>query len=179
MEIYFTVKSAYRVQFWGACVSELLGSIWKTKVENKCRFFTWLLLQDRLPTADRIIGRGGQANPTCQLCKTGNESSFHMIAACSFSLRVWDQIAQYYHFQMAQVPAQPTLNTWWKNPSQTGQVEPKEHIQIMIYTAWNLWKERCRRVFDHKELSVDQLVAIIRNDISNYRVAHATNDVVL
>ena len=40
----FTVKSAYRVQFWGACVSELLGSIWKTKVENKCRFFTWLLL---------------------------------------------------------------------------------------------------------------------------------------
>ena len=79
---------------------------------------------------------------------------------------------------MAQVPAQPTLNTWSKNLSQSGQVEPKEHIQIMIYTAWNLWKERCRRVFDHKELSVDQLVAIIKSDISNYRMAHATDSVV-
>ena len=46
------------------------------------------------------------------------------------------------------------------------------------WSAWNLWKERCRRVFDHKELSV-QLVAIIKCDISNYRMAHATEAVVI
>ena len=124
----FTVKSTYRVQFWGACIPERLGSIWKAKVENKCRFFTWLILQDRLPTADRIIGRGGQANHTCQICKTGVESSFRMIVACSFSLRVWDQIAQHNNFQMAQAPVQPTLTAWWKNLSQSSQTEPKEHI---------------------------------------------------
>ena len=124
----FTVKSTYRVQFWGACIPERLGSIWKAKVENKYRFFTWLILQDRLPTADRIIGRGGQANHTCQICKTGVESSFRMIVACSFSLRVWDQIAQHNNFQMAQAPVQPTLTAWWKNLSQSSQTEPKEHI---------------------------------------------------
>jgi hypothetical protein len=107
--------------------------------------FTWLILQDRLPAADRIMGRGGQANPTCQLCKAEVESSFHMIAACSFSLRVWDQIAQHNNFQMAQAPVQPRiLTTWWKNLSQSGQAEPKEHLQVIIYTAWNMWKEHCR-----------------------------------
>jgi hypothetical protein len=164
------------VQFWGACIPDVLGSIWKAKVENKCRFFMWLILQDRLPTADRIIGRGGQANPTCRLCKAGVESSFHMMAACSSSLQVWDQIAQHNSFQMVQTPAQPgLLTTWWKNLSQAGQAQPKEHLQAIIYTTWNLWKERCRRVLYHKEFSVDQLVAIIKNDISNFRVAHETD----
>ncbi|KAF8653131.1 hypothetical protein HU200_062575 [Digitaria exilis] len=40
--------------------------------------------------------------------------------------------------------------------------------QIIIYIAWNIWKERCRRVFDNKEMMVSQLVILIRQDISNW-----------
>jgi len=42
--------------------------IWKLKEEPKCHLFTCLLLQWRLPTADRIIRQGGQWNPICWLC---------------------------------------------------------------------------------------------------------------
>ncbi|PAN28514.1 hypothetical protein PAHAL_5G158400 [Panicum hallii] len=34
----FTAKSAYKVQFRGACAPDVLGSIWKANVEYKCRF---------------------------------------------------------------------------------------------------------------------------------------------
>lgn len=54
----------------------------------------------------------------------------------------------------------------------TGTAPKAEHIQVMIYTAWNLWKERCRRVFDNKALSPTDLTAIISQDIALYRQAH-------
>jgi hypothetical protein len=37
-------------------------------VEPKCCFFTWLLLQWRLPTVDRIIRQGDQGNSIRRLC---------------------------------------------------------------------------------------------------------------
>nr|CAB3446818.1 unnamed protein product [Digitaria exilis] len=44
--------------------------------------------------------------------------------------------------------------------------------QAVIYIVWNIWKKRCRRVFDNKELSVPQLVLLIKQDIHNWHTAH-------
>jgi hypothetical protein len=49
-------------------------------MELKCRFFTWLLQQNKLWTADRITTHGGQTNPICQLCKSQPETAFHIMA---------------------------------------------------------------------------------------------------
>ena len=56
----YTAQSAYNVQFIGTSTDERWRYIWKAKVQNKCRFFIWLLLQLKLPTTDRIIKRGGK-----------------------------------------------------------------------------------------------------------------------
>jgi hypothetical protein len=62
--------SAYQVQFQGSIAETVWETIWKAKVETKCKIFLWLLLQRRLPTTDRIIQRGNSSNPLCTLCKT-------------------------------------------------------------------------------------------------------------
>lgn len=90
----YSSRSAYMMQFKGSIQDYLWDKVWKTKVENKCKFFLWLLLQRKLLTVDRIIKRGEQANPVCQLCKTRNESMTHMVANCSYSDKVWQLIAQ-------------------------------------------------------------------------------------
>ncbi|KAF8780482.1 hypothetical protein HU200_001607 [Digitaria exilis] len=44
--------------------------------------------------------------------------------------------------------------------------------QAVLYIAWNIWKERCRRVFDTKEMNASQLVLLIKQDIQNWHTAH-------
>lgn len=46
--------------FIGSFADHDWARIWKLEVEPKCHLFTCLLLQWRLPTADRIIRQGGQ-----------------------------------------------------------------------------------------------------------------------
>lgn len=54
----YTTASAYNAQFTGSIMKPQLNAIWKTKVEGKVKFFAWLLVQNRLPTADRLRARG-------------------------------------------------------------------------------------------------------------------------
>jgi hypothetical protein len=51
----YSAQLAYNVQFMGMVRDGMWNTIWKSKVENKCRFFTWLLLQNKLPTSDRLL----------------------------------------------------------------------------------------------------------------------------
>jgi hypothetical protein len=40
--------------------------------------------------------------------------------------------------------------------------------QRVIYTAWNIWKERCRRVFENKATIPTQLINIIKDDVQQW-----------
>ena len=42
---------------------------------------------------------------------------------------------------------------------------------VAVYTAWNLWKERCRRVFDNKTTEVQRLLESIQDDIQSIHMA--------
>jgi hypothetical protein len=40
--------------------------------------------------------------------------------------------------------------------------------QRVIYTAWNIWKERCKRVFGNKATTPTQLINIIKDDVQQW-----------
>ncbi|WVZ66580.1 LOW QUALITY PROTEIN: hypothetical protein U9M48_015779 [Paspalum notatum var. saurae] len=75
----------FDAQFIGSYSNHQWEKVWKAKVEPKCRFFVWLLLQQKILTSDKILRRGGQANPICQLCRIEQESTLHMVANCYFA----------------------------------------------------------------------------------------------
>jgi hypothetical protein len=152
--------------------------VWKIKVENKCKFFLWLLLQRKLLTTDRIIKRGGRANPVCQLCRTRNESMTHLVANCYYSKRVWQLIEQQTDQQNTH-PQQPVSNLkpWWSDLVGTVSLDPEYRNQIITYTTWNIWKERCRRVYDNKAMTETQLTALIRQEVAAFRQATETLDI--
>jgi hypothetical protein len=52
-----TTKSAYQVQFVGSYSTFDNKAIWKSEVEDKHRFFAWLLVQCKLLTADNLTAR--------------------------------------------------------------------------------------------------------------------------
>jgi hypothetical protein len=58
-------------------------------------------------------------------------------------------------------------------PAQINQ----EMTRKCIYIIWNIWKERCRRVFDNRALNEDQLTSMIKHDdIHLWIEAHRPNN---
>jgi hypothetical protein len=58
--------------------------------------------------------------------------------------------------------------------TETGAANKAQQLQVVIYTTWNIWKERCRRVFPGTGITFDQLAGIIKHDILAYRVANTS-----
>jgi hypothetical protein len=85
----YSAKSAYRAQFHGSYCSFDNKAIWGAKVEDKHRFFAWLLVQCKLLTADRLVARNWPCTPTCQLCDQELETVEHMVLRCVFAQEVW------------------------------------------------------------------------------------------
>ena len=42
---------------------------------------------------------------------------------------------------------------------------------VIVYTAWNLWKERCRRVFNNKAQNEQHLLPAIKDDVQAHQQA--------
>jgi hypothetical protein len=115
-------------------------------------------MQNRLWTVDWVLKHGGQANPMCQLCRSQPESALHMLAQCSYSKLVWTALAGWLGVQLQTPPSNSSgqLKHWWHSMLTVGTLNHREEqvrMQKLIYVAWNLWKERCRRVFDNKTLA--------------------------
>jgi hypothetical protein len=63
------------------------------------------------------------------------------------------------------------LQEWWTNTIALGTADKQTTEQRIIYAAWNIWKERCRRIYDNKAMSVNQLICTIKSDTDIYQVA--------
>jgi hypothetical protein len=110
-------SSAYNTQFHGSFADHDWQRLWKTKTENKCKLFGWLILQNRLWMVDRIAKHGGQTNQVCRLCHTHPESTIHMNVQCTYAKMVWQGLQAW----LGTALQQPLSNRyrrfqeWWTN----------------------------------------------------------------
>nr|XP_034574493.1 uncharacterized protein LOC117838539 isoform X1 [Setaria viridis] len=84
----YSAKTAYLAQFRGSYCTFQPTAIWRAQTEGKHRFFTWLLLQNRILTADRLLARNWPCNPVCPLCQVEPETATHLCLQCPFALQV-------------------------------------------------------------------------------------------
>jgi hypothetical protein len=54
----YTSSSAYHVQFLGSASTNFNELIWSVWAPSKCNFFSWLVIQNRVWTVDRLSSRG-------------------------------------------------------------------------------------------------------------------------
>jgi hypothetical protein len=168
----YSSKSAYRVQFRGSYCSFNSRAIWSATSEGKHKIFLWFLIQNKVLTADHLLVRNWPCDPACILCDQAWETAAHLCLHCVYAREVW-YLVSYWAEGMIQVPLQEVSTEQWWNGSVQGR--PK-HISrrlasILMCTAWNIWKEQNRRIFQGLFTTPTQIFRMIKDELLVREVA--------
>ncbi|KAK1698077.1 hypothetical protein QYE76_014774 [Lolium multiflorum] len=89
----YSAASAYRLQFLGSTDCPLVASIWDAWAPAKYRLFAWLIVQNRVLMADRLMARQWPNSYFCPLCWRNLETAEHLLVECPWSRNLWTLVA--------------------------------------------------------------------------------------
>jgi hypothetical protein len=146
----YSAKLAYEGFFKGSIDFEPYERVWKTWAPAKCKFFLWLVSQNKCWTADRLARRGLDHPEKCLLCDQDEETIDHLLVSCVFARQFWFNLLQQVHIQqLAPHPDATSFMDWWRNAHERStRLIQKGFSSLVVLGAWTLWKHRNRCVFD-------------------------------
>jgi len=174
----YTSASAYAIQFAGRMCPFNATAIWKAKTEGKHRFFTWLLVQERLHTADVLLLKGVQCNPVCSLCDQQQGTAAHLCLHCPYVREVWWHVQEWTEGLIHIPDPGLTIQEWWNSSVLAVPRQLRTRVAaIYMYTAWNIWNERNRRTFRGVSLPSLSLLPLIKAEMEVRRQACEVREV--
>ena len=87
----------------------------------------------------------------CALCDQEDEITDYLLLACVYSREVWHRLLNSVRLQTWAPQPQDSLLEWWqlhRSQAPTGLRKCFDSMVMLTASAWSLWKERNRRVFD-------------------------------
>jgi len=148
------------------------NSIWKAEAEGKHKFFAWLLVQCKLLTADKLMARQWPCNPMCSLCNQEQETAGHLILHCSFAKLVWQKIGTWTQPLVRAPDDSLEIIDWWeKELAYLPAKKRRLKAALLMYCAWNIWKERNRRVFDQVQKTPAEVMQEIKAEVNTRKLA--------
>lgn len=149
------------------------AAIWTSRSIPRQSFHAWLVVQNRIPTRDRMIGWGIQVPPLCLLCNANDESRDHLYWDCNYTFDLWSIVAG---------RCRITPERRWENTlHQMITLPPPSSTRSLILLGWQatlywIWNERNGRLHSNQFRSIDSLFSIIdhqvRNKIQSFREAN-------
>ncbi|KAG5406053.1 hypothetical protein IGI04_012172 [Brassica rapa subsp. trilocularis] len=145
-------------------------AVWSPRGIPRQKFLAWLLVQNRCPTRDWLLGWGLPTDPLCLLCNVAPESRDHIYYQCPYSWSVWTRIAN----RAGHRPDQD----WNREMINMQNLQGPRHLKIIRLLAWQcmlyyIWAERNsrlhRHIFKPPDSIVKQIEATIRSKISALR----------
>jgi hypothetical protein len=171
----YSAKSAYRAQFIGSYPRFSSNKVWRASAEPKCTMFSWLVLHDKILTADRLATRGWPHDPICQLYLRAPETACHLCKDCPFTAAVWNLVHAWSldtSLQALTPGLHATLNDWWEAMLVGVDKRVKRSRSgRLLYVIWNVWKERNRRIFQGIRLTFLEVAYIAHEDIRQRALA--------
>ena len=147
----YSARSAYLLQFQGLPKCDVAITLWKTKAPPKCKFFCWLLIQDRVWTAARLQVRQWPNEYFCQLCVRNLETANHLFLECPVTRSIWDRVGiwlQAPSLQPAHWDTSEDVKDWLLQIIRKFPSSCKKGVRALILLIiWEIWKERNNRVF--------------------------------
>jgi hypothetical protein len=85
----YSAKSAYDIQFDGSLISSFPKMVWRVWAPSRCKVFTWLMLQNKIWTVDRLLLKEWPNDYFCPLCRRNLETVVHLFQECLVVRQVW------------------------------------------------------------------------------------------
>ncbi|KAJ4765776.1 Ribonuclease H-like superfamily protein [Rhynchospora pubera] len=150
----FTLKGAYRLlsslnpqsNQQPPHLKHLLKKIWYSQgLLPKVRLFLWKIFKSALPVDHLFVTRFGKQSQGCPLCGAKQEDVTHTLFKCDFARQVW--LSSSLGLRSDALPNEvPAIL------SQLFALFDDQQLRIFSATIWNLWKQRCKTVFEGKKL---------------------------
>jgi hypothetical protein len=136
----YTAKSAYRMQFEGMMAKPFQRLVWEPWAPPKCKCFAWLILQNRVWTADRLQRRAMANQSICPLCRTTQETAVHLLAKCRLSIRIWKEMERWtgYDLHLQAWPDFESVAQWWEEVATLPGIPKKPLRSLLIMVSWTL-----------------------------------------
>jgi zinc-binding in reverse transcriptase len=132
----FTVKSAYKFLNNPEIPNPTLNNIWHIRLPPKIKIFIWLVLQDKLQSAQNLQRKGWPAITDCIMCNTGaQETTEHLFISCPTAASLAGPTST-----QARTSTLTILEVWCEAYRTSQQSQ-------WAASAWTIWKERNRHIF--------------------------------
>ena len=153
----FSTRNAYHVLHTPATVSDI-ARVWDARLPTKVKFFAWLLHHGRLNTRAHLFHRNIKTREEswCEQCPGILETDVHIFLGCSKARVVWHKL-QF-------VVQENTLRQPW-NFEFTPHLPETIRSDVMMLTLWHVWKARNAMIFEHQNLSPEDILRRIVNDM--------------
>jgi hypothetical protein len=169
----FSVATAYECQFVGAMVSFPAPDIWQAFSDHKSNFFAWLVLHNRVLTADNMMKKNWPSDPLSSFCLCCQETTQHILAECNYTEVVWNLVANLFNLpDFAILQSQGNPSNWLQALLEKSASREKRKCSGILFMVWLLlWKERNNKIFERKERSPIQLAMAIKEAFSLVQAA--------
>ena len=153
-------------------------SIWSSYEIPRHSFLAWLVINNRCPTRDRLIGWGIQVSPLCLLCNLQSESRNNLFYECGYSFDLWNLVVT----KCGLTPCRDWDGTVLQMTA-LPRSKSRRHNTLLTLLAWKStiywsWNKRNSRLHQNNFRSVDSLfVALdsqLRNRIQSFRETNPT-----
>ncbi|KAH0681710.1 hypothetical protein KY289_019462 [Solanum tuberosum] len=105
-------------------------------------------LHAKLLTKDRLLKWGSKVDTQCMLCQNEDETRDHLIVKCSYTRRLWDEIARWMQMS-SDIGGNWQQHLTWALKNAKGKTI-RAQIFRMVYAeaVYAVWIERNQRVFE-------------------------------
>jgi hypothetical protein len=156
------------MQFLGHTKSTMLALVWKPWAPPKCKTFAWLIIQNRVWTADRLERRGWQNCRRCKLYNQVQESTSHLLFKCRFTIGVWSKVKQWlglHDVDPSSWHAFRNIKEWWMEAIHKQWQSKKVMTSLGMLVSWEIWKERNAHIFRNTASTLIVVINKIKEEV--------------
>ena len=143
----YTSRQFYKFIYDTLGVHPVFQQIQKSRCTPRVKFFTWLVLVDRLNTKTMLSRRHINVHDDnlCVLCDTGEEETIdHLFFTCPFAVQCWSSINFNWDNQLSLEDRLTHARSTHNLPFFT---------EATMIAAWELWKLRNDKIFERQAAS--------------------------